>query len=333
MLALINEKGSGASLRSIDAPEIRTQEDVKIKIQYCTLCRDDMHVSDSFTLFYGIVGHEAAGIVEEAGAEAELHGFHPGARVVLFPIYSCGKCAYCLSQQPQYCLEAHLMQGVLAEYVVRSYKQLIPLPDRYTFQQGCLLEPVGDVLDAVQRVEPTFSSDVLLFGGGFFGQIMLRVLLSFGVKQVVVVEPLEDRRQLALRYGAAAAFDSDDPDLQVKLLQCTGFRGFSLVIDTSARTDVFDVSLPCIAHGASFLLAAYNDVYAKLSLPVIHMYTGNIKIIWSCFCGMNTMESAMHIIERLRLQDLITVEYPFAKSDQAYRRYLRTDELKIGIAF
>lgn len=333
MLALINEKGANASLRAIDTPKICTQEDVKIKIQYCTLCRDDMHVSDSFTLFYGIVGHEAAGIVAEAGAEAELHGFHPGDRVVLFPVGSCGKCAYCLSQQPQYCPEAHLMQGVLAEYVVRSYKQLIPLPDRYTFQQGCLMEPVGDVLEALRKVEPAFSSDVLLFGGGFIGQVMLRVLLSLGVKQVAVVEPLEERRQLALRHGAAAAFDSDDPDLQVKLLQCTGFRGFNLVIDTSARTDIFDFSLPCVTHGASFLLTAYNDVYAKLSFPVLHMYTGNIRIAWSCLCGKNTMESAMHIIERLRLQDLITVEYPFAKSDLAYRRYLGMDELKIGIAF
>lgn len=334
MQALIRKKGAQPKLASIDEPEISHSDDVKIRIEYSTLCRDDMHVSDDFNIFgYGVIGHEASGVIVDAGNEAKRHGFLPGNRVTLMPFDSCGHCRHCLAQHPQYCLEAHLAPGVLAEYVVRKYEKLIPLPDSISFRQACLLEPVGDVLEALGKVKIDFSSEVLLVGAGFLGQVVLRILRMLGVKQIVVVEPIATRRQLALRYGADAAFSSNSPDLQVNLLKLTSFRGFDLVIDTSARSDIFDFALPCLTHGAVFLLLAYNDVHAKLTLPVLHMYSGNMQVLWSSLCGKEAMESAIHIVERLNLEDLITAEYPFRKSAEAYQAYIGTSEIKVGIQF
>lgn len=41
----------------------------------------------------------------------------------------------------------------------------------------------------------------------------------------------------------------------------------------------------------------------------------------------------MHLIHRLKLDGLITAEYPFENAWQAYHRYLGTEEIKIGIRF
>lgn len=334
MIAFVRGKSSGPDLQKLEEPQIQNPDDVKIKILYSTLCRDDMHVDDKFNMFgYGIIGHEAAGLIVEAGANARTHGFRPGCHVTLIPFDSCGTCKHCISQNPQNCPEAHLLDGVLCEFVVRNFRNLILLPDWLSIKQASILEPVADILSALEKVTIDFSSDILLIGSGFLGLITIHILYMMGVKRIVAVEPLEERRKLAVKHGATAACDSGSSDLQLKLLKNTDFQGFDLVIDTSARADIFDFALPCLTHGGTFLLLAYKDVQLKLELPVFQMYSCNVKLIWSVFCNHKNLHSAMHIIRRLKLDRLITAEYAFENVQQAYNRYLGTEEIKIGVYF
>lgn len=334
MMALIRRKGALPTLQSIQEPGIQSPDDVKIQIMYSTLCRDDMRTSDEFNVFgYGVMGHEATGVITDAGSRAQSHGFRPGCRVALLIFESCGKCKNCLSQKPQYCAEVHLAGGVLTEFVVRKFNQLILLPEWLSYRQASLLEPVGDVLCALKKAEIGFNSDILLIGSGFLGLVTIRILHMLGVKKIAVIEPLPERRRMALQNGADITFAPDDPDLQVSLLKATDFQGFDTVIDTSARPDIFSCITPCISSGACFLLLAYTDVHEKVSLPVLHMYSRNMRVIWSSLCSKRDMEAAIHITYRLKLDELITAEYPFSKSDLAYQEYLGTDELKIGILF
>lgn len=334
MIAFVREKNSHPSLLKIEEPQIQTPDDVKIKILYSTLCRDDMHTSDDFNMFgYGIIGHEAAGLIVEAGTNAQTHGFCPGCRVTLIPFDSCGTCKHCISQNPQNCSEAHLLGGVLCEYVVRNFRSLILLPDWISIRQASLLEPVADILSALEKITIDFSNDILIIGSGFLGLITIEILHMMGVKQIVAIEPLKERRKLAIEHGATAAYDSNASDLQLKLLKDTDFQGFDIAIDTSARADIFDFALPCLTHGGTFLLLAYKNVQSKLSIPILPMYSCNMKIIWSALCNHKSLHSAMHIICRLKFDRFITAEYPFRDVHQAYHQYLGTEEIKIGIYF
>lgn len=334
MIAFIREKSSGPHLKKVEEPRIQSPDEVKIKISYSTLCRDDMDIYDEFNMFgYGIMGHEAAGIIVEAGANAQMHGFYPGCRVTLIPFNSCGTCRHCISQNPQNCSEAHLLGGVLCEFVVRSFRNLILLPDWLSLKQASLLEPVADILTALEKVTIDFSNDILIIGSGFLGLTAIQILHMMGVKKIVVVEPLEERRKLALKHGATLAYDSQAPNLQLTLLKATDFQGFDLAIDTSARADIFDFALPCLTHGGTILLLAYKNVQSKISVPILHVYSQNMKLIWSALCNIKSLHSAMHLIQRLTLDGLITAEYPFENAWQAYHRYLGTEEIKIGIRF
>lgn len=334
MIAFVREKDTHPNIQKIDEPQIQGEDDVKIKILYSTLCRDDMHAHDTFNMFgYGIIGHEASGIIVEAGSNARTQGFIPGRHVTLIPFASCGICKHCISQNPQNCSEAHLLGGVLCEFVVRNFKNLILIPDWLSVKQASLLEPVADILSAFEKVTIDFLNDILVIGAGFIGLTVIHILHMMGVKKIVAVEPLEERRKLAIQYGAAAAYDSEVSDLQLMLLKDTDFQAFDFVIDTSARADIFDFALPCLTNGGTFLLLAYKDVQLKINIPILHMYSHNIKVIWSALCNNKSLYSAMHLIARLKLEQLITAEYPFQSVEQAYNQYLGTDEVKVGIYF
>lgn len=334
MRALVRNPNLQLEVKTVEEPAIVSSDDVKVKIAYATLCRDDMHVNrNELDIFgnHGVVGHEAAGTIVESGELAQQMGYLPGERVTVMPILSCGNCPRCLARQPQYCPETRISNGVIAEHIVRKYRQLIKIPDNLSFKQGSLMEPVGDVLEALSKLKLNFHSDVLIIGGGYTGQVFLQLARLCGVHSITVIEPIEARRRLALSYGADAVYGPSDSNLQVRLLAQTDFRGFDTVIDTSADVEMPEFIFPCLARGGTLLFFAYSDTQSRLTFPSLNAYTSNIQILWSCLCGIDTMERAGDLISRLKLDSLITAEYTLEESVQAYTRYLGTDELKVGI--
>ncbi|MEG0640803.1 MAG: alcohol dehydrogenase catalytic domain-containing protein [Clostridia bacterium] len=333
MRALIRNPDQSVRLQTAEEPMLQAEDEVKIRIVYCTLCRDDMHAADKFSVFgqQGIVGHEATGVIVQAGDIARQNGFSTGKRVMLMPMEACGVCKNCLMQKPHYCPEMRRSAGVFAEYVIRKYTALLFIPDQLSFQQANLMEPVGDVVEAIGKLEIDYSSQILLIGAGFTGLVFLQLLRFRGAKEITVIEPIEQRRQLACQWGADHVYDAKKEDLQITLLQQTDFQGFDVVIDTSARADIFEFALPCMVNGGTIELFAYMQVQGKLVIPVLSMYVSNIKLIWTCLCGVQSMKTAATLIAKFQLEKLITLELPIEESEAAYQQYLGTSEIKIGV--
>jgi S-(hydroxymethyl)glutathione dehydrogenase/alcohol dehydrogenase len=73
--------------------------EVRVKIGATGICHSDYHVIDGS--WHGsafplptVLGHEAAGIVEEIGTGVTLT--RPGDHVILSFVASCGRCRYCV---------------------------------------------------------------------------------------------------------------------------------------------------------------------------------------------------------------------------------------------
>lgn len=335
MLALVRDELFLPTLQDIEEPQITDATQVKIRIIYGTLCRDDMRSQDELNFFSrtGVVGHEASGIIVEAGTTARDNGFGEGTRVSLMPIDFCGRCKFCLSRVPQYCPEVSLTDGAFAEYVVKRYFQLARIPDDLTYTQANLMEPVGDILEALSKIQLNYSSKVLLIGAGFTGLIFIQLLRLFGIEHITVVEPLADRRDLALSFGVDSVLSAADPGLSLKLLQESDFCGFDVAIDTSAHENIIEFAIPALQRGGTMLMFAYSDSQSKISFQSLDVYTRNISVIWSCICGIQSMENAAPLIRRLSLEKLITAEYPLSLAAKAFSDYLNTNKLKIGIRF
>ena len=79
------------------------QREVLVRIAACGVCHSDLHVLDGHLPepLPLVLGHEAAGIVEEVGPGVESHS--PGDHVVLALVPSCGACDECRRGRPNFC--------------------------------------------------------------------------------------------------------------------------------------------------------------------------------------------------------------------------------------
>ncbi len=193
--------------------------ELRLRLRCAGLCGTDL-----FKLRYGtaepgtVLGHEVVGTVEAVGDGAA--GFDLGDRVVVPHHVACGVCALCRRGSETLCpvfRESLLVPGGFSESVLvreRAVRRAtFGLPGHVPDEAAVFLEPAACVLRGIRhaRLEETAAAagpaTVALLGAGSMGLLHLLVLAALPslAVRIVVSDPLEERRRLALLLGAAAA--------------------------------------------------------------------------------------------------------------------------------
>src|ERR1700744_2304538 len=99
-------KGEPISVETVLVPSPQAGE-VVVRVQACGVCHTDLHyreggINDDFPF---LLGHEAAGIVEQIGEG--VTDVKPGDFVVLNWRAVCGECRACRRGHPWYCFNTH----------------------------------------------------------------------------------------------------------------------------------------------------------------------------------------------------------------------------------
>ena len=145
MKALLLKETSTFVYEEVPAPSLGAR-DVLIAVKACGICGSDVHGMDGSTGRRQppvIMGHEAAGIVAEAGPE--VRGWKEGTRVTFDSTLYCGTCWYCRRGAINLCdnrrvlgvsCEDYRQHGAFAEYVAVPEHILYRLPDAVSFEQA-----------------------------------------------------------------------------------------------------------------------------------------------------------------------------------------------------
>ncbi len=184
------------------------------------------------------LGHEAAGIVVDAGGSALVK---VGDRVVVMPGNACGKCRYCLAGEHIYCpfqrdilAETNQPYGTAtyAQYILKSDWLLLPVPDDISLSHAaaacCLL---GPSFNASERMTLALADTLLVAGAGPVGLGAITHGLSRGAR-VLALETHPYRKALATSVGAEV-FDPTGPDAEERILAQTDGWGVTASIETS----------------------------------------------------------------------------------------------------
>ncbi|WP_433667693.1 zinc-binding dehydrogenase [Nocardia sp. CA-136227] len=231
--ALIRTPGGPFSIEDVELEAPRPDE-VVVRMAASGLCHTDltvagMHVAGQPPI---VLGHEGAGTVAAIGGE--VRGLAVGDRVVMSYAW-CGRCRNCERKRMAYCTEAgalNLMgvradgstgmravdgdvrgrfcgQSALSGYALALAHTVVPVDNDVPFEVlaplGCgVLTGAGTVLNSL-RPEP--GSALAVFGAGSVGLSAVLAARVAGCTDIVAVDPLPARRELALSLGATAAFD------------------------------------------------------------------------------------------------------------------------------
>ena len=191
--------------------------DVLLAVDACGVCGSDVasYLHGHYAVPGQVLGHEMACTVVEAGADVTLA---PGTKVAVCPARSCGRCAYCLANQPGLCGASGSMTlgyGVPGGFADRLlYPDVVvgrdvhPVPADIAADDLLWCEPLAVAVRAVRRALRLAGVPVVrlvVLGGGSVGLCVAAAAKAFGVPEVAVVEPREQRRAAAASLGVTAA--------------------------------------------------------------------------------------------------------------------------------
>src|SRR5947199_5618648 len=260
--AVLHAAQTSLTVETVLADGLR-RNDVLVRIKAAGLCHTDLEVITG-SLRYPmpiVLGHEAAGIVEEIGPEAR--GIAVGDHVVLSWNPHCGHCFYCDRDLPILCetylahgpkavafdgtsrtslrdgreVKQLMFLGAFAEYAVVADHQAIIVPNELPFDRACLIGcgVMTGVGAALNIAAIGYGDTVMVIGCGAVGLAAVQGARLAGAGEILAVD-LEDKKlDLAEKVGATDRVNprSEDPTEVAKAK--TARRGADVVPEAPGR--------------------------------------------------------------------------------------------------
>ncbi len=296
-----------------------------------------------------VLGHEGAGIVEAVGSE--VAAVSPGDRIVLSWAPACGECGACRRNRPAACgplstaigrgtllggrtglsLDGETVYrgtatGALAERVVVAAAAALPLGEDVPFEQAALLgcaalTGVGAVLNAA-RPEPGFTA--LVIGAGGVGQFVVQGARIAGAGAILVVDPVEARREQALRLGGSAACAPEEIREVVRALDP---EGVDYAFDAVGSPETTALALRWTRGGGTTVVVGLPAAGARLSLDPLD-FTNREKTLTGTIYGSEdpavALPRLLDLVRRgeLELASLVGPSFALEAADEAFRTSL-----------
>lgn len=229
-----------------------------VKVHWCSVCGSDLwlYKGQWHGNRYPIVpGHEWSGVVEEVnnGNGSPL----VGRRVVGDLIKACDTCGPCRDGLPVMCEDlteiGFTVDGGLAGYVAVPVENLYPLPDAVGLADATQAEPLAVVLHALDRIALRPTERVAVLGCGGIGLLLLQAARAAGATVTLAVDPVKERRELALALGAQDATAPED------IPSPTSYRDkVDVVLEASGDPESVAHALELVRPGGRVALVGYQ---------------------------------------------------------------------------
>ena len=266
--------------------------EVLIKVKAVGLCHSDLVAitGERAKPMPIVIGHEAAGIVEEIGQDVQ--GFAVGDHVVPSYVASCGRCEMCSVVRPALCEPAtiananavlkdgttrlrqgstriHHHSGVagFAEYSVIPEEALVKIDKSVPFEHaalfGCgVVTGVGSVINTAQAKPGQF---IAVVGLGGVGLSAVLAALAIGSGKVLALDLSEEKLAFARELGVHHALNAGDADVQAQIAALTG-GGVHIAIETAGSNRALQMAYDITRRGGTTVTAGMPGPEAEITL-------------------------------------------------------------------
>lgn len=333
MQAVIFPAPETVSVEQVPDPSPQRDE-VVVQVAASGLCGTDLHIyrNEYMSDFPVIPGHEFGGVIAEVGQG--VTDFRPGDRVAVDPNLYCGHCDFCRNEQSNHCLNWEgigvTRPGSFAEYVAVPARACYRLPDSLSDAQAAFVEPVACVVYSLKRVRISPGAEVLIFGAGPMGLLLVQALRHMGASLVVAVEKQPDRLDLAGRLGASATVLAG-PD-QAEALRALAPYGFDVVVDATGVPAVIEQAFQYLKPRGQYLQFGVAPKDARVSLSPYDLFQHDWTVVGS-FALCYTFQPAIAWLSRgiIQVEPLISHTLPLAEFPAALEAFASGRTMKVQL--
>lgn len=320
--AIFREPHAPLSVEERPVPTIESNQ-VLVKVTACGVCHTDLHYIDhgvpTFMKPPIILGHECAGTITQAGAEAGP--WKEGDRVLLPAVVSCGYCALCRQGRENICQNMMMfgnhMDGAFAEYVAAPAKDIFRMPSTVPLAEGCIIaDALSTPYHAIKnraRVQP--GDKVVVFGCGGVGINVVQMASAAGAL-VMAVDVKDDKLDLAVQLGAVAVSNAEKSDVKKDVKRTFG-GGADVAIEAIGNPKTIEMAFECTRTGGRVCVVGYTD--HAVTLNAARLMFREMEIVGSLGCRPVDYPAIIQMVAggRLKLDPVITHRFPLDQINDA----------------
>jgi L-iditol 2-dehydrogenase len=331
--ARIHEPGK-IVIEEVPIPQLG-EKDVLIKVHRVGICGTDVGVYHGYVpaKLPVTLGHEFSGTIAKLGSPS-LGGFWEGIPVTAVGGWSCGTCEYCQKGTPQFCKERNALgrtvDGCMAEYVKMDYRVVYRLPPNVSFDEGQNFLNIANVVRGYKKVPLQMGKRVVIFGAGNIGLIMLQVLKAAGAFQVIVVDAIDFRLEMAKKFGASHIVNVMQGDPVQKILDVFP-NGGEVVVDATGNPSAFQNACSVIKEGGALIvIGMFSQKVKELDLSFLYQKE---PVIYGLKGGEEGYQEALKLLEekRLNITPMITHRFPLEETAKGFKTFENKGENALRI--
>jgi S-(hydroxymethyl)glutathione dehydrogenase/alcohol dehydrogenase len=272
--AVLTEAGRPLEIEELEPVRIGAREAL-VRVTASGICHSDIGPIEGWreVPLPIVMGHEAAGIVEEIGAEVRT--VRPGDRVVASFVLPCGECWWCARGESHLCRDGRPLTqtarlrradgtlvtpfcglGSFADAMVADERSLIKvdssLPDDQLALLGCAI--TTGVFAVLNTAAVRVGDSVAIVGCGGVGQAIVQGARIAGASQIIAIDPVELKRANALRTGATDVVDPTGLDAAARVRELAGGRGVDHAFDVTGNLQAIRQAFDMSRRGGSVTL-------------------------------------------------------------------------------
>ncbi|HEY0247076.1 MAG TPA: NAD(P)-dependent alcohol dehydrogenase [Gryllotalpicola sp.] len=326
--SVLVEKGA-VELRDVEVPAV-DDDQVLIEIAAVGVCGSDVHyyregrIGDFVLNAPLILGHEAAGVIRGVGAAVSPERI--GQRVAIEPQRACRVCEQCKHGRYNLCPSIRFyatppVDGAFARFQVIQADYAFPIPDSMSLEAAALCEPLSVGIWANQKAHTGPGSRVLIAGAGPIGVVAAQVARAFGAAEVIVSDPVAERRTVVERFGATRTINPIEEDIAGLGLEVDAF------IDASGAAVAVNAGIFAVKPAGTIVLVGMGQ--SSYALPVERIQNRELQLT-GVFRYANTWPLAIQLASSgaVDLDALVTSRWDLASVVDALEAAGRPETIK-----
>jgi Zn-dependent alcohol dehydrogenase len=321
------------------------EHEVLVKIAACGVCHSDLSILNELypAPMPVILGHEAAGVVQEVGPG--VTGLQRGDHVVGLWRPSCGECRYCKAGRAHLCklgedptsragdrvkagdtaIFEFLGIGGFSEYTILSDNALVKIDKSMPLDRAALLgcAVVTGFGAATNCAHIHEGDEVAVFGCGGVGLNIIQGAKHRGAKTIIAVDIDDAKLEMAKQFGATHGVNGREPDTfkAVKKLTVEG-QGPDYAFDAVGHTGLIDQAFKSVCRGGEVILVGIPHRRETVPVSPILSVLSEKGIKGSLGGSASPARAVSELVglyqtKKLKLDELVTRKYSLRETNEA----------------
>jgi L-iditol 2-dehydrogenase/threonine 3-dehydrogenase len=308
--------------REVPQPKAGAGE-ILLRVRRIGVCGSDIHVwhgKHPFTKYPVVQGHEYSATIEAVGKGVKKA--KPGMKATARPQLVCGTCAPCTRGDYNICdslrVQGFQAPGCAQDLFVVPEDRLVLFPDKLTFEQGALVEPVAVAAHSTGRARSVKGKNVVVLGAGTIGNLVAQAVRCRGAKKVLITDISDYRLEKARACGIDAVCNVKTNKLADVARKVFGPAGFDVAFEAVGVESALNDAVQHIQKGGDIVVLGVFGDKPRVDMSIVG--DRELRLIGTLMYKHEDYVQAVRWIASgaIKTTPLITRHFPFEQYVEAY---------------